>query len=240
MDQGKVFEAVEVTGTRVELLIHSTGSRRSVRRQTIEKAWDRLEQGGSLSREQIQRDVSPRHSAYVAAILAKMPGVTYTRRPLTLRVHKDALRRRERIRKPTPVGEALQRLLKVNARYRTRPAPARMRMATAFDRPSQVRTDLLSIVGTDCQVCGLAAFAKEGGGLYTETHHLDELARRNPGNLCTDNVLVVCPTCHAKLHHAKKRIRRQRDGSLSLTLAGAQFRVLPNTEARLRQIARGK
>ena len=136
------------------------------------------------------------------------------------------------------LSSALVRLRKFNQRYRTRPAPSRRRMVTEFDRPSQARTDLISIVGTDCQICGAAAFMTESGSFYVEAHHLDELARRNRGNLCTESVLVVCPTCHAKLHYAKKRIMTLPDGSLSIDLAGQDFRALPNTEARLEQLVK--
>ncbi len=136
----------------------------------------------------------------------------------------------------TFLSEALQRLRRMNQRYRSKAAPARRRMATAFNRPSRIRTDLISIVGTACQVCGVTAFPMEGGGSYVEAHHLDELARRNPGNLCTDNVLIVCPACHAKLHHAKKLVKSLPDDSVSLTLAGIQYQVALNTENRLEQI----
>ena len=135
-------------------------------------------------------------------------------------------------------NNALVRLRRFNQLHRTRPAPSRRRMVTEYDRPSQARSDLISIVGTDCQICGAAAFKTKSGNFYVEAHHLDELARRNPGNLCTDSVLVVCPTCHAKLHYAKKRIRTLPDGSLSINLAGQDFRAFPNTEARLEQLVK--
>ena len=156
--------------------------------------------------------------------------------PLLRREAREALRR-VRFEKPAPLNQALQRLRRLNQRYRSEAAPARRRMVTDFDRPSQVRTDLISIVGTDCQVCTAAAFPTQAGSMYVEAHHLDELARRNPGNLCTENVLIVCPSCHAKLHHAKKLMKSLPADSVLLTLAGIQYQVALNTENRLEQIA---
>lgn len=150
-----------------------------------------------------------------------------------LRREATEARRRIRFKEPASAHDALQRLRRMNQRYRNKAAPARRRMATAFDRPSQIRTDLISIVGTDCQVCGVTAFPTEGGGSYVEAHHLDELARQNPGNLCTDNVLIVCPTCHAKLHHAKKLVKALPDDSVLINLAGSKYQVTLNTENRL-------
>ena len=74
-----------MTDTRVELLL-STGKPRRVDRWRLENGWHYLEREGYLSRDQIQKDISPRSSAYLSAILAEMSGVTYACRPLTLRL----------------------------------------------------------------------------------------------------------------------------------------------------------
>ena len=85
----KEFEVIKVTDTRVELLLHGTDKWRRVDRKRIEKAWQNLEREGSLSRDQIQKDISPRSSAYLTAILAELPGVTYTLKPLTLQLGRN-------------------------------------------------------------------------------------------------------------------------------------------------------
>lgn len=91
LDQRKPFDVIRATGTRVEVLIHSTGNMRHVSRKAIESGWHYLEREGSLSRDEIQKQgISPRNSSYVTAILAKMPGVTHTLNPLTLRIIRDA------------------------------------------------------------------------------------------------------------------------------------------------------
>jgi predicted HNH restriction endonuclease len=92
----------------------------------------------------------------------------------------------------------------------------------------------MSIVGQDCQVCGIEAFPTRTGGFYAEAHHVDELAHENPGNLCTDHVLVVCRMCHAKLHHAPMTVS-MKDNRILLRLAGKRYKILPNSEANLEQ-----
>ena len=130
--------------------------------------------------------------------------------------------------------DALIRLRKFNSRWRSEAAPARKRIQRQFDRPSRARTDLISIVGTDCQVCEIEAFATRNGAEYVEAHHLDELASQSPGNLCTDNALVVCPPCHAKLHHAPMTVSMN-DHRILLSLAGIRYKILPNSEANLQK-----
>ena len=130
-------------------------------------------------------------------------------------------------------ADAVARLIKFNQENRHRPASTTMRSARVFDRPSRPRRDLIDIVGTDCQVCGAAAFDTADGGKYVEAHHIEQLASQTVGNLCTDNVLVVCPTCHAKLHHANVEV----DGDakeIRLTVNGEAFSAARNTEDRLR------
>ena len=47
-----------------------------------------------------------------------------------------------------------------------------------------------------CQICR-SSFLKRDGSPYSETHHIDPHGPDAPGNL-----LVLCATCHRKMHHA--------------------------------------
>jgi hypothetical protein len=49
----------------------------------------------------------------------------------------------------------------------------------------------------------------------------------------------VCPTCHAKLHHAEKQFETRHDGSLLIWLAGQSFEATLNTESRLARLRGG-
>jgi len=50
-----------------------------------------------------------------------------------------------------------------------------------------------------CQFCG-TTFEKEDGTPYCEAHHIRALA--DGGHDVAANMLVLCPTCHRKMHHA--------------------------------------
>ena len=75
-------------------------------------------------------------------------------------------------------------------------------IVNAIRRPSAIRNALLKMYGTTCRLCGCEGFEKKAGGRYAETHHMIELNRQAPNSLQSWNVIVVCPTCHKKLHHA--------------------------------------
>jgi hypothetical protein len=51
-----------------------------------------------------------------------------------------------------------------------------------------------------CQLCQTEFFKKRGGtGRYSEVHHITELSKG--GSQATDNCLVLCATCHRKMHY---------------------------------------
>ncbi|MFQ5875186.1 MAG: HNH endonuclease [Dehalococcoidia bacterium] len=140
----------------------------------------------------------------------------------------------------TGLGErqlALERLREFNLQHRGQPASSTSRDITIFHRPRGARSDLLSIVGTTCQICQAPGFETHLSGSYAEVHHLDALARQSPGNLCTDNAVVVCPTCHAKLHNARVESVSLPHGRIRITINEIVYTVERNTEARLEQLA---
>jgi hypothetical protein len=84
LDQHKAFDVLVITDKSVILHLHSTGKERIVERERIEAAWRALQRQGTISRSDIQAKFSPRSSAFVAALLAALPGVTYRVRPIEL------------------------------------------------------------------------------------------------------------------------------------------------------------
>jgi 5-methylcytosine-specific restriction endonuclease McrA len=50
-----------------------------------------------------------------------------------------------------------------------------------------------------CQICN-STFKKKDGSPYSESHHLTQLSKR--GADVPGNVVVLCATCHRKLHYA--------------------------------------
>jgi 5-methylcytosine-specific restriction enzyme A len=71
-----------------------------------------------------------------------------------------------------------------------------------ISRPSALRDAILARDGTSCQLCGVEGFTKKDGSQYAEVHHMIELNKQAPNTLQSHNLLIVCPTCHKKLHYA--------------------------------------
>jgi len=81
--QRKPFEVVSVAENKIALKI-STRKIRTVPRKEIEKAFRKLILTGKVDRWEIEEQHSPRHIAYVTAILAELNGVTYQLGPIRL------------------------------------------------------------------------------------------------------------------------------------------------------------
>ncbi len=51
-----------------------------------------------------------------------------------------------------------------------------------------------------CQVCG-ATIRLPNGQFYSEAHHIQPLGKGHQGEDRADNIIIVCPSCHAKLDY---------------------------------------
>jgi hypothetical protein len=78
------FTVDEVRERRVGITVGTTGNPRTIRREEIELAWERLVKEGTISRVDIHRQFSSFNPAFVAAILAALPGVTHRTEPIRL------------------------------------------------------------------------------------------------------------------------------------------------------------
>ncbi len=88
LDHRKPFEIVAVTGSVVMVCPKATGKERPIQREGLERAYRRLVGSGRLTLSEIENEFAPYNPVYVAAILAQLPGVTYTTRPTVLHVGK--------------------------------------------------------------------------------------------------------------------------------------------------------
>jgi hypothetical protein len=84
LDRHQAFEILTVSGSRLVVFPHSTRKDRPIMRTGVENAWQRLYVTGSLSPVDIDHDYSSNNSAYVAAILAEIPGVQQATKPIRL------------------------------------------------------------------------------------------------------------------------------------------------------------
>lgn len=88
--QGKKFEVLDVDENKILIAPQSTEYERSIRKVRLEWAWNELVRKGELSQQEVFEEGSV-NSAYIIALLAKMPGVTYKTKPVRLYYQKAKL-----------------------------------------------------------------------------------------------------------------------------------------------------
>lgn len=84
LDEGNPFRVVRMNDNYMEIFIAQTGKPRKIQRSEIQDAWNELVQKGELSRTTIHQKYSEFNPAYVAAILAELPDVSYETEPIRL------------------------------------------------------------------------------------------------------------------------------------------------------------
>jgi hypothetical protein len=95
-------------------------------------------------------------------------------------------------------------------------------------RPGTISSYLKLLKSFVCQICGEVGFRQANGSRYAETHHIIELHRLIEGSLCSDNIIVVCPTCHKKLHYAKTVYSYVDDRTFEVHINAQKYRVTRN------------
>jgi len=93
-------------------------------------------------------------------------------------------------------------------------------LAARYERPNRITKLLKERLGATCQICGVEGFLMRNGKRYCEVHHLFHLAKRLPGSLGLRQLVVVCPTCHRKLHYASTTEPLELSGMWSFELCG--------------------
>ncbi|HMK20567.1 MAG TPA: HNH endonuclease [Chitinophagaceae bacterium] len=99
-----------------------------------------------------------------------------------------------------------QYIEELNNRYKGTPKYKYV-IAKKISRPSPLRDAIIKRDGTCCRICKVEGFPKKKVGFYCEVHHMIELNKAAPNSLQSWNVIIVCPTCHKKLHHGKTKTR---------------------------------
>ena len=88
LGQGKLFDVVVVLSDSIVVKPHSSGRERPVARTAIEGSFRELASHGQISRSKIEDSYMPRSSAYIAAMLAELPGVSHAKNPILLKYPK--------------------------------------------------------------------------------------------------------------------------------------------------------
>ena len=98
------------------------------------------------------------------------------------------------------------------------------RLLDSLHRPSSVSRIIKQLYGTTCAICGREGFPKRDGAKYAEVHHVEEVSSNSPGVLGSQNMIVVCATCHRMLHYADVEVDQTASGWL-ITINGHQHRL---------------
>jgi len=89
-----------------------------------------------------------------------------------------------------------------NDRYSTTSPHKQHMMSERIARPGSIADYLKKLNEHKCQICREEGFLQANGTRYIEAHHIIELHRLISGSYCSNNVIIVCPTCHRMLHYA--------------------------------------
>lgn len=84
LDQGNSFDVLDFKEKRILIKLHATDNVRRVPYKDVEGSFNELRTRGEISRAEIRQKYSTIHPAYVAAILAALPGVEYELKPIRL------------------------------------------------------------------------------------------------------------------------------------------------------------
>ncbi len=109
--------------------------------------------------------------------------------------------------------------------YETAKPELRRFLAARYERPNRVTKFVKERLGATCQICGLDGFLMRNGKAYCEVHHLFHLAKRLPGSLSPSQLIVVCSTCHRKLHYTPTTDPVEVDGIWVFDLCGRQVSI---------------
>jgi hypothetical protein len=103
---------------------------------------------------------------------------------------------------PGSVDDLRELIQRFNHEYADARPQKQVSLSERVGRPNAITDYLKALHKHTCQICRQAGFAQSNGALYSEAHHIIPLHQLIPGSLLSDNIVIVCPTCHRKLHYA--------------------------------------
>ena len=90
LDRRNPFDVVEVSEHAVVVRPHKSGIERKISRDSMENAYKRLSVAGEITRVEVRENFSQFNPAYVVAILAELPDVKHSIRPIRLWVSQPS------------------------------------------------------------------------------------------------------------------------------------------------------
>lgn len=122
-------------------------------------------------------------------------------------LEEDMRRARRHVRSSTPGSTDEERRKDIEQRIAAlesegdgrRPARQLVVQTTEYARNAALAALMRELQEDRCEVCG-GRFKTRSDGWYSEVHHILPLSIDGPD--LSENMVVVCPTCHKKFHHA--------------------------------------
>jgi 5-methylcytosine-specific restriction endonuclease McrA len=115
-----------------------------------------------------------------------------------------------------------------NVAYKDATPKKKITVSNQVSRPNSITDYLKRIRNYTCQICNEVGFFQRNGSRYIEAHHIIELHKLIPGALCSDNIIIVCATCHRKLHYAAISYKIENTSDISICIGNNHFNVERN------------
>lgn len=113
-----------------------------------------------------------------------------------------------------------------NEKFKTTKPYERQTVSNQIARPGPITDYLKELRNYTCQICGELGFLQANGTHYIEAHHIIEIHKLTPGSYCSDNIIIVCPTCHRKLHYAKVSYFAENSNKIGVSINGNTYTFL--------------
>lgn len=104
------------------------------------------------------------------------------------------------------LGSLKEELARLNKQYAESNPKRRQVISTQIERNPAITAKLKELHNLNCQLCKGEFFLKRGRrSRYSEVHHVRELSKG--GTNSTDNCLVLCASCHRRMHYGDIQIK---------------------------------
>jgi hypothetical protein len=111
-------------------------------------------------------------------------------------------------------------IARFNRLYASARPKKRIAVSESVARPNAITDYLKKILNYTCQICRTVGFQQTNGSLFIEAHHMIALHEMVDGSYCSDNIIVVCPACHRKLHYADVSYTARSEKKIRVTING--------------------
>ena len=126
------------------------------------------------------------------------------------------------------LNDLQDRITFFNRKYKDVTPARKITISDTIVRPGAITDYLKMLNDYTCQICKVKGFKQSNGSYYIEAHHITELHNLITGSYCSDNIVIVCPTCHKKLHFAKVIYNITGNKEINVIINGKDYKFSRN------------